>query len=80
MQRTLFIHDPEDLAAIHAKLDFIIAELAKVQMSPQGEWVTVAEYAKIANVTPRTVRNWIDQGRLDTHQHGSKTMVRIKRP
>jgi hypothetical protein len=67
-----------DLDAIHKKLDFIIAELAKVKLTPRPEWVSLNEYADLHAVTTRTVRNWIAQGKLDTYRHGSKTMVRAE--
>lgn len=58
------------ISEISRKLDTVI-------MQPRPEWMTVAEYAQVSNVTSRTVRNWIDQGQLETYQHGSKTMVRL---
>lgn len=65
-----------DFAAIMRELADIKQQLRMVQMQPRPEWVTVAEYAKMVGVTPRTVRNWIASGQLETYQHGSKTMVR----
>ncbi len=68
---------PDDIASIREMLEAINRKLDAVIMEPRKEWMTVADYADHCKVTTRTVRNWIASGRLDTYQHGSKTMVRL---
>ena len=66
----------DDIAAIRAMVEAMQRKLDAVVMQPRPEWVTVHEYAQLAGVTPRTVRNWITAGELKTYRHGSKVMVR----
>jgi excisionase family DNA binding protein len=44
-----------------------------------GEYVTVREAARIAEVSPRTVRRWLDEGRLTKHRLPITQHVRVQR-
>ena len=52
---------------------------AKLDFMGDGVWVTIAEAARRKGVTPRTIRNAIDDKRLLNRQHvkldGSERMV-----
>lgn len=66
----------DDIAAIRAMVEAMQRKLDAVVMQPRPEWVTANDYAELCGVTPRTVRNWIMAGELETYKHGGKTMVR----
>lgn len=62
--------------AIMRELTDIKQQLRQVTMTPMPEWVTAKQYAEMTGVTPRTVRNWIASGELETYRHGKTAMVR----
>jgi len=39
--------------------------------------VTIAEFAEMRGKTPKTVRNWIKAGKIETKREGSVTLVRV---
>lgn len=53
-------------------------ELAKAKpANDDGDYLTTAEAARIASVTPGTIRRWIREGELTRHEAGAR--VRVKR-
>jgi len=66
----------DDIAAIRAMVEAMQRKLDAVVMQPRPDWVTAKDYAELCGVTPRTVRNWINSGELETYKNGSKVMVR----
>ena len=48
---------PDDITELREMLAEINRKLDTVIMQPRPEWMTVAEYADISNVTPRTDRD-----------------------
>lgn len=75
--RTLIAIDPTELQALRDELAALRRAIESVSMSPRPQWVTVAEYAKMRGKTPKTVRNWINAGQIETKREGSVTLVRV---
>lgn len=69
--------DPNALESLTREVERLHKRLDAVQMQPQPEWLTVKEYAVHVGRTQRTVRNWINQGQVDTKREGEVTFVRV---
>lgn len=70
--------DANALESLLVEVQRLHKRLDAVQMMPMPEWVTVAEYAARVGRTKRTVRNWINEGSIETKREGAVTMVRVK--
>jgi excisionase family DNA binding protein len=44
--------------------------------TPVARFLTTVEAAAVAKVVPKTIRNWIDQGKLPCHGAGRELRVR----
>lgn len=44
-----------------------------------GEYLTVRQAARVAAVSPRTVRRWLDEGKLRRHVVPINRTVRVRR-
>jgi len=42
-----------------------------------GQWLTVAGAARLLGKSERTIRRWIDAGRLNTERSGPRLLVRV---
>jgi excisionase family DNA binding protein len=51
-------------------------ELAKTQKPANDEYLSVAEAATVARVTPYTIRRWLRRGELTKHHAGTRLLVR----
>lgn len=69
--------DPQALDALRVEIARLHKRLDAVQMAPRPEWVTVTDYAAHVKRTKRTVRNWINEGSVDTKREGGVTLVRL---
>lgn len=76
-EQTLIAIDPDMLDNIIRRLERIDARFDGVHMVKAQEWFTIKEYAEKVGKTPRTVRNWIDRGPVDTKMEGTVTLVRF---
>lgn len=72
----LTLVDDARLARIEATQAEILRRLQAVNMTPAPEWVPLAEYAAQINRTPKTVRNWIRAGRIESRRSGSVLLVK----
>lgn len=52
------------------------AALAEIKPQAPGEYLSATEAARIADVHPETVRQWVREGRLPRHQAGSALRIR----
>ncbi len=66
----------DELAAMNAKVDMLMAKIDRVRMAPLDEWIRVQEYAKIVGRGERTVRNWVKAGSIESKRVGGVLMVR----
>lgn len=71
--------DPQALDALRVEIARLHKRLDAVQMAPRPEWITVGDYAEHVGRTKRTVRNWINEGSVETKREGGVTLVRINR-
>lgn len=79
MRNRLMIEvDAVELVELRDEIRALREELRSVRITPLPEWIPAKEYAERVGVTPRTVRNWIKSGQIETYRHGSKVMVRAK--
>ena len=69
--------DPQALDALRVEIEKLHKRLDAVQMAPRPEWVTITDYAAHVNRTKRTVRNWINEGSVETKREGGVTLVRL---
>lgn len=69
--------DPDALEEIMDQLTRLHTRLDRVEMRPKPEWLTINDYAEYVEREPRTVRNWINAGTVQTKKDGRRTMVRI---
>ena len=76
-ERILIAVGSDELAAIQAELVAIRAELRKVKMVSQPDWITASEYAERVGVTTRTIHNWIARGEVESRRHGKTVMIRV---
>lgn len=77
-QQTFVFPDPgPELEAIKTELTSIRSLLEKVVMTPRPEWMSVKDYAKHMSKTPRTIQNWIEEGKVETKMVGGVKMVRL---
>ncbi|SIT74522.1 hypothetical protein [Pontibaca methylaminivorans] len=70
----LFAIDEGAFEAMIERMDRIERRLEALK--PESEWVSILEYAEAKGVMPRTVRNWIAQGRLEARGSGMAREVR----
>jgi excisionase family DNA binding protein len=72
------ILDEDALRALirEAVREAVREELAARPAAP-GEYVSVADAARIAAVSPGTVRDWLRAGRLTTYQAGRVKRLRV---
>ena len=42
--------------------------MARNRQMRKGEWISVAAAARILQRSPRTIRRWVDEGRLEARQ------------
>lgn len=68
--------DAVELVELRDEIRALRDEIRLVRITPLPDWITAKEYAERAGVTPRTVRNWIASGELETYRHGKTTMIR----
>lgn len=73
---TMIAFGTDEIDALRAEIAALRSEIAAVRMAPIDEWVTVQEYAKIVGRHERTVRNWINAGRIESKRVGTALMVR----
>lgn len=75
--RMMIAVDSERLDRIEAA----IADLRNAVIQPRverlPEWMPLNDYADHMGVSARTVRNWMDKGKIETSRSGSKVMVRV---
>lgn len=76
VERILITVDAGELAALREEIRALREEMRALTIAQRPEWVPVTEYARHAGVTPRTVRNRIASGELETYRHGKTTMIR----
>lgn len=69
--------DPDALEGLTREVQRLHQRLDAVEMQPKPEWITVAQYADRVGRTKRTIRNWINEGRIETKMDGAVTMVRV---
>lgn len=75
--QTLIAVDPDKLDALARDVQRLHARLDAVQMTAGPEWLTVKEYASHVGRTTRTVRNWIEGGKVDVKHDGEVVFVRV---
>lgn len=68
--------DAVELSELRDEIRALREEIRLVRITQLPDWITTKEYAERARVTPRTVRNWINSGQLETYRHGKTVMVR----
>lgn len=59
-------------AIVDRRLEERLAELR----APSSEYLSVAEAAALARVTPGTIRRWVRAGELTRHEAGSRVRIR----
>lgn len=69
--------DPDALEGLTREVKRLHQRLDAIEMQPKPEWVTVPEYAEMVGRTTRTIRNWIDSGKVETKRDGEVTLVRL---
>ena len=79
VDRILITVDAGELAALREEIKASREEMRAVTIIQRPDWVPVTQYAWHAGVTPRTIRNWIASGELETYRHGNTTMIRANR-
>jgi hypothetical protein len=77
MQQTLIAVDPDALDRLFSEITRLHKRLDAVQMTPTPEWLTIPEYAAHVGKTQRTIRNWKDEGSIQTKVEGKTTLVRV---
>lgn len=77
--RIMIAVDPDKLDAILSRLETLETVIRSVKITPPPEWMTVTEYADSVGVTTRTVRNWVDAGKVDTRREGEVLFIRVSR-
>lgn len=77
MGRQALIIEADQFEALRDEIRAMRDELRAVRLSPKPEWITAAEYAHQAKVTPRTVRNWINRGEVESKRAGKTVMIRV---
>jgi DNA-binding MurR/RpiR family transcriptional regulator len=65
-----------DIAALHAQLLQIARRLDTI--TPPREWLTIAEFAAEAGLSPSTVRRRVAQGQIEARGNGK--LRRVRRP
>lgn len=75
-ERIMIAVDQSELAALREEMAAIRRALEGVQMAPRPDWLTVDAYAAQLGRTPKTVRAWVREGRLDSRREGSVLMIR----
>ena len=63
----------QDMEALAAKLDAVLAQLTAAQAPAATELVSLARVAAYTHFDQRTVRQWVEQGRFD--QQGKKVYL-----
>lgn len=69
--------DANALESLRSEIHRLHKRLDAVQMTPRPEWLTVGEFADHVGRTKRTVRNWINEGSVETKREGGVTLVRV---
>lgn len=77
MNRPLIAADPGKLDTILDEIQRMHRRLDLVEMERRPYWLPLAAYAEHVGRTPRTVRNWIDAGKVDTKREGSVVFVKV---
>lgn len=68
--------DPID-TAVRALVQALRDELAKVKPANDStDYLSTAEAARVARVSPGTIRRWVRRGELTKHHAGSRVLVR----
>jgi excisionase family DNA binding protein len=66
---------PAEIAHLRAEVSLLRAEVERLRQSQAPVLVTVKEAAQRLSVTPRTVRRYIEQGKLRSVQFGDTPRV-----
>lgn len=75
--RTLIAVDESALVALTAEVAALRRAVEAVRMQPRPEWLPLADYAAQMNRTPRTVREWVSSGRVESRREGGVLLIRI---
>lgn len=74
--RTLIAVDEAALAALTAEVAALRRAVEAVRMQPRPEWLPIADYAAQMGRTPRTVREWVRAGRIESRREGGILLIR----
>ncbi len=69
----------QEIIALQAKVESLQAQVIALQagQAEQQQWLTVKQAASVANVNERTIRRWIERGKLRaTNAGGAKQASR----
>ena len=76
-RQDMIVIDRSELRHLIDTVERLERKIDLVQITPRPEWVTVAEAAKIANVSQRTIRDRITAGKVQAKDFGGTRMVRV---
>ncbi|SEB77721.1 helix-turn-helix domain-containing protein [Rhodobacter sp. 24-YEA-8] len=48
----------------------------RVNMTPKSEWITISECAELLGRTPKTIREWVREGKIESRRQGTVLMVK----
>ncbi|HCO91066.1 MAG TPA: hypothetical protein DIT40_08850 [Alphaproteobacteria bacterium] len=69
----------DDIERLERQIQRLTDMLQGAQVIPAPEWVSIQEAAKHHGRTARTIRDWIDAGKLEARGSGRCREVRITR-
>jgi hypothetical protein len=73
----MIVIDRSELRHLIDTVERLERKIDLVQITPRPEWVTVAEAARIAGVSQRTIRDRIAAGKVQAKDFGGTRMVRV---
>jgi len=71
--------DPNAIERVLDRLAELERKLDQFEIKPRPEWISVAEYARLKNVSPRTVKRRIEAGQLEARGSGKLREIHLKR-
>lgn len=77
--RIMIAVDPDKLEDLARRMEALENAIRSVTMQPRPEWLSLSDYATDVGVTPRTVRNWIEAGKVETRREGEALFIRVNR-
>lgn len=69
--------DADALESLRLEVSRLHKRLDAVQMTPKPQWLPIPAYAAHVGRTMRTVRNWINDGSVESKREGAVTLVKV---